>query len=119
MQRLHGWNERQNHTIEYRSTEGRVERLTELSDDLVRLKVDIVVAGPQSRSRQGYSVPIVFPLAGVQSNGSCRVPQPGSNATGLSLLKTDLAAKRLNLARASPASGDWRSWPCWLSGSRK
>jgi putative tryptophan/tyrosine transport system substrate-binding protein len=55
MQRLRelGWNEGQNLSIEYRSTEGRVERSAELATDLVRLKVDIIVAaGPRSRSRQ-------------------------------------------------------------------
>src|SRR5215472_10478652 len=46
MQRLRelGWNEGQNLSIEYRSTEGRVERSAELATDLVRLKVDIIVA---------------------------------------------------------------------------
>src|SRR5262245_42148621 len=39
-----GWIEGQNLTIEYRWTDGRVERSAELADELVRLKVDIIVA---------------------------------------------------------------------------
>ena len=44
-----GWIEGKNFTIEYRFTEGKPERLTELSADLVRLKVDLIVAAGTPR----------------------------------------------------------------------
>jgi putative ABC transport system substrate-binding protein len=109
MQRLRefGWNERQNLSIEYRSTEGRVERSTELANDLVRLKVDIIVAVGTAvavaAKKATSAIPIVFPLAGdpIENGLVSSLSRPGSNATGLSLLKTDLAAKRLELLRES------------------
>jgi putative ABC transport system substrate-binding protein len=112
MQRLRelGWNERQNLSIEYRSTEGRVERSTELANDLVRLKVDIIVAAGTAvavaAKKATSAIPIVFPLAGdpIENGLVSSLSRPGSNATGLSLLKTDLAAKRLELLRESVPS---------------
>ena len=41
-----GWVEGQNIVIEYRWAEGRFDRLADLAAELVRLKVDIIVAGP-------------------------------------------------------------------------
>ena len=100
-----GWNEGQNLAIEYRWTNGRVERSAELADELVRLKVDIIVAAGTAvavAAKKATSViPIVFPIAGdpVENGLVASLSRPGSNVTGLSLLKTDLAAKRLELLR--------------------
>jgi putative ABC transport system substrate-binding protein len=41
-----GWVEGQNIAIEYRFAEGRLDRLPDLAAELVRLKVDVIVAGP-------------------------------------------------------------------------
>src|SRR5262245_11669061 len=41
-----GWVEGQNIVIEYRFAEGRLDRLADLAAELVRLKVDVIVAGP-------------------------------------------------------------------------
>src|SRR5215470_12594584 len=41
-----GWVEGQNIVVEYRFAEGRVERLPELAAELVRSKLDVLVAGP-------------------------------------------------------------------------
>jgi len=112
MQRLRelGWNEGQNLSIEYRSTEGRVERSAELATDLVRLKVDIIVAAGTAvavaAKRATSAIPIVFPLAGdpIENGLVSSLSRPGGNITGLSLLKSDLAAKRLELLRESVPS---------------
>jgi putative ABC transport system substrate-binding protein len=102
-----GWNEGQNVAIEYRWTEGRVERSAELANELVRLKVDIIVASGTAvavAAKKATSViPIVFPIAGdpVENGLVASLSRPGGNVTGLSLLKTDLAAKRLELLRES------------------
>jgi putative ABC transport system substrate-binding protein len=102
-----GWIEGQNVTVEYRWTEGRVERSAELANELVRLKVDIIVASGTAvavAAKKATSViPIVFPIAGdpVENGLVASLSRPGGNVTGLSLLKTDLAAKRLELLRES------------------
>jgi putative ABC transport system substrate-binding protein len=100
-----GWNEGQNLAIEYRWTEGRVERSTELANELVRLRVDVIVAAGTAvavaAKKATTEIPIVFPIAGdpVESGLVASLSRPDGNATGLSLMKTDLAPKRLELLR--------------------
>src|SRR5262249_7601414 len=100
-----GWSEGQNLVIEYRWTEGRVERSTELANELVRLKVDIIVAAGTAvavaAKKATSEIPIVFPIAGdpVENGLVASLSRPGGNVTGLSLMKTDLAPKRLELLR--------------------
>jgi putative ABC transport system substrate-binding protein len=102
-----GWIEGQNLAIEYRWAEGRVERSAELANELVRLKVDIIVASGTAvavaAKKATAVIPIVFPIAGdpVENGLVASLSRPGGNVTGLSLLKTDLAAKRLEPMRES------------------
>jgi len=99
-----GWIDGRNVTIDYRSAEGRSERLAEIAAEFVRLNVDVIVTGGNAVSavRQATSaIPIVFALA-VDPVGSGFVnslSRPGGNVTGLSLQGPDLAAKRLELLR--------------------
>ena len=85
-----GWVEGQNITIEYRWTEGRAERLSELAAELIRLKVDVIYAqGSNAAARAAKeataTIPIVFttpadPLVvGLVSS----LARPGGNVTGL------------------------------------
>jgi putative ABC transport system substrate-binding protein len=107
VQRLHqlGWIENRNVTIEYRWAEGRTERFAEIAAEFTRLKVDLIVASTTPAviaAKQATSViPIVFPVAGdpVGSGLVASLARPGGNVTGLSVLSTDLAAKRLELLR--------------------
>jgi ABC-type uncharacterized transport system substrate-binding protein len=46
-----GWIDGQSISIEYRWAAGNVNRLPALAEELVRLKVDLIVAGPRRRSR--------------------------------------------------------------------
>ena len=46
--REHGYVEGQNIAIDFRNAEGRPERLLELATELVRLKVDVIVAAPEA-----------------------------------------------------------------------
>jgi putative tryptophan/tyrosine transport system substrate-binding protein len=100
-----GWIEGRNVAIEYRWGEGRIERLAEIAAEFVRLKVDVIVtSGTQQvvAAKQATSViPIVFAAAGdpVGTGLVASLARPGGNVTGLSLLGTDLAAKRLELLR--------------------
>ena len=62
-----GWIEGKNITIEYRFAEQKLERLPELAADLVRLKVDLIVAADTPASLAAKSIttaiPIVMPSA--------------------------------------------------------
>ena len=99
-----GWTEGRNIAIEYRWADGRHERFTEIADEFVRLKVDVIVTvgGAVPAAKQVTStIPIVFAIA-VNPVGSGMVDslaRPGGNATGLSTQGTDLASKRIELLR--------------------
>ena len=96
--------EGKNLVFEYRSAEGRPERLAELADELVRAKPDVLVAGfgtlaAKTAMAATNRIPIVFtgvgdPVgAGLVSNLS----RPGANITGMSAQAADLSGKRLQL----------------------
>src|SRR5262245_38802937 len=106
-QRLHelGWIEGRTIAIEYRWSEGRTERFTQIAAEFVRLKVDVIVTSgtPQVlAAKQATSViPIVFATAGDPvANGLVdSLARPGGNVTGLSLQSNESAGKRLELLR--------------------
>src|SRR5215472_15828334 len=99
-----GWIEGRTVAIEVRWAEGRPERYTEIATEFVGLKVDVIVTvgGAVLAAKQATSViPIVF-AAAADPLGSSRVAslaRPGGNVTGLSILATDLAGKRVELLR--------------------
>ena len=98
-----GWIEGKNFTIEYRFAEQKPERLPELAADLVRLKVDLIVASgtPSSLAAKSATttIPIVMAQAGdpVGSGLVASLARPGGNVTGLSNLSRELATKRLEI----------------------
>jgi len=100
-----GWIEGRTVAIEYRWGEGRTDRYAEIAAEFVRLKVDVILAGATEAAiaakRATSVIPIVFPTAGdpVGSRLVVSLARPGGNATGLSNLGTDLAAKRLEILR--------------------
>jgi putative ABC transport system substrate-binding protein len=100
-----GWIEGKNITIEYRFAEGKNDRLPELAADLVRLKVDLIVA-PSAPSalaakRATTTVPIVMANVGdpVGAGLVASLARPGGNVTGLSSLSTQLNTKRLEILK--------------------
>jgi putative ABC transport system substrate-binding protein len=100
-----GYVEGQNIVIEYRYAEGKAERLPDLAAELLRLKVDVIVAGgtlaPLAAKHATPTIPIVMAAAG-DPVGTGLVPslaKPGGNLTGLSNLSADLTAKRLQLLK--------------------
>jgi putative ABC transport system substrate-binding protein len=98
-----GWVEGKNLVIDYRWTEGHYDRLPALAQELVKLKVDVIVS-PSSiytgAARQATStIPIVF-MSHADPEGSGHVAslaRPGGNATGLSLMMTETNAKLLEV----------------------
>lgn len=91
--------------IEYRSAEGRIERLPELAGELVRRKVDLIVtaSAPAIRYVQQATntIPIVMARVGdaVDQGFVKSLARPGGNITGISWLAPELSAKRLELMK--------------------
>src|SRR5919199_5221508 len=91
--------------IEYRSAEGRIELLPGLAEELVRLKVDIIVtaSAPAIRFVQQatQTSPIVMARVGdaVDQGFVASLAHPGGNTTGTSWLAPELSAKRLELMK--------------------
>ena len=83
-----GWVEGQNLIIEYRWAEGNVEQLPDLAAELVRLKVDLIVAPAGSAAlaakKATSSIPIVmiFPSDPVEMGLVASLSRPGGNITG-------------------------------------
>jgi putative ABC transport system substrate-binding protein len=102
-----GYVEGQNIAIEYRYSEGKPERARELAVELVRLKVDIIVAagGPtwvQAAKSATKTIPIVMVGLGadpVQAGLVDSLVRPGGNVTGVTNLGPQLGGKRLELLK--------------------
>ena len=100
-----GWIDGETVAIEYRWAESRTERFASIVADLVRLRVDIIVATSIAAvlaCKQATTViPIVFPLAGdpLATGLVASLARPGGNVTGLSNQGADLAGKRLEVLR--------------------
>ena len=101
-----GYVEGKNIFFEYRYAEGKLERLPDLAAELVRLKVDVIVAagpaGPAAKKATA-TIPIVFATFAnpVGSGLVSSLARPGGNITGLSLMTPDLDGKRLELLKES------------------
>lgn len=100
-----GWIEKETVAIEYRWLEGRSERAPAIFEELVRLKVDVIVthATPNviAAKRVTSVIPIVFPSAGDPvANGIVNsLSRPGGNVTGLSMQSTEVFEKLVGLLR--------------------
>jgi putative ABC transport system substrate-binding protein len=100
-----GYVEGRNIVIEWRIGEPDLDRLRELAGELVRLKVDIIVATstfPVQASKEiTKTIPIVFAgvLDPIGSGFVASLARPGGNITGLSLLAPELNGKRLEILK--------------------
>jgi ABC-type uncharacterized transport system substrate-binding protein len=103
--RVLGYVEGQNIVIEVRYADGRADRLPNLVAELVNLKVDVLViegnAGINAGRNATKTIPIVMAPSGdpLGAGFVASLARPGGNLTGLSLLLTGLAQKRLELLR--------------------
>jgi ABC-type uncharacterized transport system substrate-binding protein len=95
----------QNIRIEFRSAQGNLSQLPELAADLVRLKVDIIIASETpavlAAKRATSEIPIVMAPSGdpVGTGLIASLARPGGNVTGLSAATAELAGKSLELIR--------------------
>jgi putative ABC transport system substrate-binding protein len=97
-----GYVEGRNVVIEYRSAEGKLERLRALAAELVALKVDVIVTGggtptALAAKEATRTLPIVFTSATdpVTDGLVTSLAHPGGNVTGLSNLAPELVGKCL------------------------
>jgi ABC-type uncharacterized transport system substrate-binding protein len=100
-----GYVEGKNMAIVYRTTEGRSERYADLAAELVRLKVDVIVADFTSAAlaakKATSTIPIVMTTltdpvgAGLVES----LARPGGNVTGLTNISGELGGKGLELLR--------------------
>jgi putative ABC transport system substrate-binding protein len=101
-----GYVEGQNLTIDWRSAEGRADRLPDLAAELVRLGPAAIFAGGgtepvQAAQRATTSIPIVFVIGDdpVGAGLVASLARPGGNATGLTSLNAELDTKRVQLLK--------------------
>ena len=104
--RDHGWVEGQNIVIEYRSAEGRFDRLPDLAAELVRLKVDVIAATPTPAALAAKNATGTVPIVGVSLTEPVELglvaslARPGGNVTGVSYsVGADIFGKDLELLK--------------------
>jgi putative tryptophan/tyrosine transport system substrate-binding protein len=99
--------------IEWRSAEGKLDRLPGLVAELVRLNVDVIVTGGPLPTRVTKDATSTIPIVMTQVNDPigngfvASLARPGGNITGLSTLAPEISGKQLELLKeillASPA----------------
>jgi putative ABC transport system substrate-binding protein len=99
-----GWVEGKTITIEYRDAGGKRDQYGQLAAELVRLKVDVIVAtstGPAlAAQRATKTIPIVMTVTDPVGSGLVTsLARPGGNITGTTSLSMDLSGKRLELLK--------------------
>jgi putative tryptophan/tyrosine transport system substrate-binding protein len=100
-----GYVDGQNVTFEYLFAEGRPERLAGLATELVRLKPDVIFALGGDVAPDVIKATQIIPIAFAVSTDPVRsglvasLARPGANATGVTFLQDELAAKRLGLLK--------------------
>ena len=105
-----GYIEGQTVRFEFRSDQGRADRLPELAAELVRLKVDVIVPWftPAARAAKQATreIPIVATAGDFIATGLVEsLARPGGNITGVSAAVADLAGKCVELLREVLPSG--------------
>ena len=100
-----GYVEGKNIVVEYRSAEGKIERVPNLATELVRLKVDVIVTGGPQSTRAAKNATLTIPIVIAQDldpigNGFiASLARPGGNITGLSALSAEITGKQLELLK--------------------
>jgi len=100
-----GYDETKNIQVEYRYLEGKSDATPRLVKELVQLKVDVLVLGPQPAIRAAKqatkSIPIVMVTSQdpVAAGFITSLARPGGNITGLTRLTRELSGKRLELLK--------------------
>ena len=107
LQGLHdlGYTEGQSLAVERRYADGKSDRLTELADELVSRKPDVIVAFSTTAARPAKQATGIIPIVAIAMANPvgdelvASLARPGGNVTGTTFLGPELAAKRLQLLR--------------------
>ena len=100
-----GWVEGKNIEYEIRTADGNPERFPAFAAELVRLKVDLILAPTAGAARAAKeatnTIPIVFVVTSrpAESGLVASLARPGGNITGLSLMDTDVLTKQLQILK--------------------
>jgi putative ABC transport system substrate-binding protein len=100
-----GWIEGKNFAYELRYADNRLDRLPDLTAELVGTSIDLIVTigtlAPLAAKRATAAVPIVMTSAGdpLGSGLVKSLARPGGNVTSLSLMAPDLAGKSLQIVK--------------------
>jgi putative ABC transport system substrate-binding protein len=100
-----GYVEGKNIFIEVRSAEGKLDRLPSLAAELVRLKVDVIVATGPRPTRAAKQTTVTIPIVmtydddPVGSGVVASLARPGGNVTGLATLAPEISGKQLELLK--------------------
>ena len=103
--RERGYLEGKNIIIEYRYAETKLDRLTELAAELVRLKVDVIVTTSSAPTRAAKAASATIPIIMLQDNDPvangfvASLARPGGNTTGLAALDPELSGKQVELLK--------------------
>ena len=103
--REHGYVEGKNIVVEYRWADGNEERLRAIVAELIRVKVDLIVASAPAAARAAKeaatTIPIVMVLVAdpVAFGFVASLARPGGNVTGFAFLLPELSGKRLQLLK--------------------
>jgi putative ABC transport system substrate-binding protein len=110
-----GWVEGQNLVIERRSAAFSGEKLPDLVAELLRLKVDVIVAlggrAARAAKKATTTVPIVIAVGDALEQGLVtNLARPAGNITGFTNINPDLSGKRLELLRDCLKTGPEACW---------
>jgi putative tryptophan/tyrosine transport system substrate-binding protein len=100
-----GYVEGKNIVIDWRSAEGKADRLPALAAELVRLKVDIIVSSGPTATRSANEATVTIPIViafdsdPVGSGFVASLARPGGNITGLSTLAPEISGKLVELLK--------------------
>jgi len=100
-----GYVEGQNLAIEYQLAAGQLQRLPEMAANLVRLKVDIIVAGtslaalPAKKATTTIPIVVLASHDGIGTGLFASLARTGGNITGIESLAPDIDAKRIEFLK--------------------
>jgi putative ABC transport system substrate-binding protein len=100
-----GYIEGRNIAIEWRWGRGSIERFPEFAAEMVKLKVDVIVAANDAAGRAAQratkTIPIVIAIIGDPVGGgfAASLARPGGNVTGLTASAPEVTAKRLQILK--------------------
>jgi putative ABC transport system substrate-binding protein len=109
--------EGKNIVIDWRSADGKLDRLPVLAAELVGLKVDVILSTGTASTRSAKAATSTIPIVMAQDSDPvasgfvASLARPGGNITGLSNFAPELSGKRLEILReVVPKLSAWPSW---------